>query len=107
MNMTMNWNDVQFKAKDIIQFLVYIIIGVWGLSSFKNSIETIVQRQGDQITVLQSQISELKTDGKGSSKENQMFLQSIQNQVNATSTQLMVLDQRVSFLEQQMKDRNR
>lgn len=104
MNMTMNWNDVQFKAKDIIQFLVYIIIGVWGLSSFKNSIETIVQRQGDQITALQSQVSELKTDGKGSTKENQMFLQNFQNQVNAQTAQLMVIDQRVSFLEQQIKE---
>ena len=107
MNMTMNWNDIQFKAKDIIQFLVYIILGVWGLSSFKNSTERMMERQGDQITALQAQVSELKNDGKGTSKETQVFIQAIQNQVNATSTQMMVLDQRVSFLEQQIKERDR
>ncbi|TZF84508.1 hypothetical protein FW774_05840 [Pedobacter sp. BS3] len=89
------WEDLQFKAKDLILFCSYLTAGVM----FITKITSAIERQGDKITDVQAQIIELKNDGKGSTKDTQIFMQSLQNQINATSTQVRLLDQRVTTLE--------
>lgn len=97
---TMNLMDFKITLKDIIQIAILIIAGAF----FVFKIQSSQERTTEQIMELKVELMELKSDGKSGTKENQIFLQSIQNQVNTTTTQLMVLDQRVSFLEQQMRD---
>ena len=97
---TMDWSNLQFKAKDLILFFGYIIAGVIFITKITNSIE----RQGYKLTDLQAQVLELKNEGKGSTKENLIFLQTLQNQVNLSNTQIRLLEQRVDMIERGLKD---
>lgn len=92
---SMDWSNLQFKAKDLIMFFGYVITAVFFISRMTNAVE----RQGEKITELQIQITEMKNEDKGNSKDFQVFIQSIQNQVNATNTQVRLLEQRVDILE--------
>lgn len=96
---TMNLMDFKITLKDLLFIFTYVVLGIVFVVNIQNSLE----RTGEKLVELQSQVIEMKNDGRSGTKENQIFLQSIQNQVNATNTQLMVLDQRVSFLEQQSR----
>ena len=92
---SMDWSNLQFKAKDILLYSAYLLPAIFFINQVTNSVE----RQGEKITELQAQVVELKNEGKGNSKESQAFLQSIQVQVNAINTQLRVLEQRVTMNE--------
>lgn len=91
----MNWADLQFKAKDLIVFSAYLITAVFFISRVTTSLE----RQGERLQSLQGEVAELKHESKGSAKENNAFLQNIQNQINLTTTQLRLLEQRVDMIE--------
>lgn len=97
----MNLMDFKLTLKDLIQFALFLVAGAF----FVFKIQSAQERTTDRLMELQTQVLEMKNEGKSGSKENQMLLQSIQNQINATATQLLVIDQRVSFLEQQIRDR--
>lgn len=94
----MNWTDLQFKAKDLIVFSAYLITAVFFISRVTTSLE----RQGERLQLLQSEVAEMKNESRGSTKENTTYLQNIQNQVNLTTTQLRLLEQRVDMLEKQL-----
>lgn len=95
-----NLMDFKITLKDIIQFFALLLAGAF----FVFKIQSSQNRTVEQIQEIKVEIIGLKNDGRVDSKESQVFLQSIQNQVNATTTQLMVIDQRVSFLEQQIRE---
>lgn len=97
--LSMDWSNLQFKAKDIIMFIGYLVVGVIFISKITNAVE----RLGEKTTELQSQITEMKNEDKGASKDFQIFIQSVQNQVNATNTQVRLLEQRMDILERSMK----
>ncbi len=96
---TMQLMDFKITLKDIIQFFVLLLAGAF----FVFKIQSSQERTVEQMQEIKVELRDLKNDGKSGAKESQVFLQSIQNQVNATTTQLMVIDQRVSFLEQQIR----
>ncbi len=94
-NFSMDWSNLQFKAKDILLYSAYLLPAIF----FINQVTNAVERQGEKITELQTQITEMKNDDKGASKDFQVFIQSVQNQVNATNTQVRLLEQRVDLIE--------
>lgn len=97
---SMDWSSIQFKAKDFLMFTLYVISAMFFITKMTNAVE----RQGEKISELQSQIIEMKNEDKGSSKDFQVFIQSIQNQVNATNTQVRLLEQRVDLLERTLRN---
>lgn len=97
-NFSMDWNNLQFKAKDLILFAAYIIAGMLFIGKITNSIERLTDTQ----VSMQAQFEEFKNDSKGMTKETQVFWQNLQNQVNANSTQIRLQDQRLTMLETQI-----
>lgn len=92
----MDWANLNFKGKDVIMFIIYAVTLAFGVAGVRSSLE----RQGEKIEEMQSQIIELKSDGKGTVKENQVFLQNLQNQISINATQIQLLKQDVQMLKE-------
>lgn len=90
----MDWSSLNFKGKDVIVFIVYVVSAVY----FVGRIQSSIERQGDKMDILTSQFTELKSEAKSNSKEGQITYQNLQNQVNANTQQILLLKQEVQGL---------
>ena len=97
--LSMDWSNLNFKAKDIIQLAIYIVVGMLFIGKITNAVERI----SEKTTEIQVRLDKIESKSENSNKENQVFWQSIQNQVNSNSTQIRLLDQRLTMMEQRLK----
>lgn len=89
MTASMDWTNLNFKAKDVLIFLVYVITAAFFVSRMQSSVE----RLSDKTLDLSTEFKEFKDESKIGGKEYEVLIQNIQNQVNLNSTQIMLLKQ--------------
>lgn len=92
---SMDWGNLQFKAKDIIILIVYVALGMGAINKISNSVD----RQSDKISSIELRLEKIENKGDGTNKETQAFLQSIQVQVNTINTEIAILKQRFLMSE--------
>lgn len=102
MKMTMIWSDMQFRGKDVIQLIIYAVT----LSIFFLSIKADTAANMKAMENLQQQVEELKQDKQGSNKDQQALYQNMQNQINANTTQILLIKQDYEIFKQQFYNRN-
>lgn len=92
----MTWSELNFKTKDVILIAAYAVTLTIAVLTIKADTGNSMR----DISDLKGQIKEMQQENKGSSKENQVFLQNMQNQINANTQQILLLKQEVEMLKQ-------
>lgn len=87
----MNLDDLNFKVKELVQFGAYAITATLLFANQNSSIDRLAERIIDQKKALEV----MQTENKGTSKENQLMFQNIQNQTNLNTQQIQLLKQDV------------
>lgn len=96
---TMDWSNLNFRAKDVLAFLIYVITAAF----FVSRIQISVERQSDKIENISTQFEDFKQETKNGGKDYQALFQNFQNQINLNTTQIMLVKQQVEQLKSQIK----
>ena len=92
---TIDWANMNFKGKDILQIICYTVITAFYFSSMSNKID----RYNDQFTLFQRQYEVDKSDKKDNNKSFEITLQNMQAQINLLTQQVALNKQDVEYLK--------
>ena len=91
----MDWNNLNFKAKDVILIISFVLtMGgfYFGIKYDNSQLSTDIQHLRDDVTII-------KQDNKESNKETVLWRKSTENNINTNTTNLKLMDMRLSNLE--------
>lgn len=88
-NNSMDWSNLNIKAKELIYLVSFIVTMIIGFSSFSNKVDKL----SDKVT------EKIETD-KEQSKDQSLWRRTIENNVNANSLQIKLMQQDVEMIKQ-------
>lgn len=92
MTATMNWDDMNFKASDVVKLVIGLVSLIWAISTVNNRIGNIADSQ--------DLMRETQTEFIKDYKINQ---KAIENQLNAQGIEIKMQGMRIEALEKARK----
>lgn len=92
MYLTMNWEDLSFKASDVVKLVIGLVTAVFFASSIKNSVNN-----------MNDTVEEIRKTQIENTKNNAIKFELMQSQINANTTDLKLMNQRIDNLEDSKK----
>lgn len=100
--MSIDWEGISFKPKDVIQYVVYAIT----LAVFFMGQNASVNRLTEKVKDTEVKINEMRAEDKGMSKENTLLFQNMQNQINSNTTDILLLRQEIKLFLARMDNKD-
>lgn len=95
----MSLDDLKLSIKDVVIAGSIIFSNLIISMSFIYGIKSDVRELQSDVRKVSSDISNINSDSKDIKKDDDIWRQTIQNNVNSNSTQLKLMDLRISNLE--------